>query len=101
MAAAAVHAPRPVSTISTQEAPVSTGDKSMTVLRLIPPPPSRDLIDAAIATHGASRVLRAALRALLHRPARPPDASRLPAHLRRDIGLPPLPPAPSRPDLPL
>ncbi|AWD20687.1 hypothetical protein [Fuscovulum blasticum] len=56
-----------------------------------------DPIDAAIALHGARKVLVAALLALLRgrmRKARPPDARGLNNHLRADIGLPPLPPAP-------
>ena len=52
---------------------------------------ARQLIDEAIATNGASRVLFAALLAVLRgrpeRKARPPDALYLSAHLRRDIGL--------------
>lgn len=50
----------------------------------------QDIIDR----HGAWRVLRAAFAAALrHRPpARGDDAGQLNAHLRRDIGLPPLPP---------
>jgi hypothetical protein len=52
---------------------------------------ARDLIDQAIASNGASRVLVAAMIAILRkRPARkprPPDTSQLGAHLRRDVGL--------------
>ena len=51
-----------------------------------------DPIRHVIETHGAVRVLLAAAAALLRPRARPPDATRLPAHLRRDVGLPPLPP---------
>ena len=50
---------------------------------------SLPLIDAAIETHGAARVLLAAAVALLRPKARPPDVMSLNAHLRRDIGLPP------------
>ncbi|MCK0169352.1 hypothetical protein MWU52_17495 [Jannaschia sp. S6380] len=60
----------------------------MTALRITSPRPSRDLIDHAIARHGAGRVLLAALLALLRPKARPPDAASLPDHLRRDVGLP-------------
>ncbi len=67
----------------------------MTALRLSPLRSSRALIDAAIEVHGPARVLLAAIVALLRPKARPPDAGDLPAHLRRDIGLPPeAPPAP-------
>ncbi|MDB2407569.1 hypothetical protein N9W17_03440 [Jannaschia sp.] len=52
------------------------------------PPPSRNAIHIAIDAHGPMRVLLAALGALLRPRARPPDAGALPAHLRRDIGLP-------------
>jgi hypothetical protein len=54
-------------------------------------------IDAAIAAHGAWRVLFAAVVALLRgrmRKARPPDTAVLNDRLRADIGLNPLPPAP-------
>ncbi|MEM7709405.1 MAG: hypothetical protein AAF264_01375 [Pseudomonadota bacterium] len=56
----------------------------------IPPVRRRSLIDAAIEAHGPWAVLRAALAASL-RPRR--RLARLPAnaHLRRDLGLPPLP----------
>ncbi|CTQ50018.1 hypothetical protein [Jannaschia donghaensis] len=66
----------------------------MTALRLSPPP-TPTLIDDAIDRHGATRVLWAALRALLRPTARPPDLRDLPDRLRRDIGLPPHPAAPS------
>lgn len=64
----------------------------MNALRLNDPGvAARHLIDEAIATNGASRVLFAALLAVLRgrpaRKARPPDAIGLTAHLRRDIGL--------------
>ena len=52
---------------------------------------ARHLIDEAIASNGASRVLFAALLAVLRgrpeRKARPPDGLYLSTHLRRDIGL--------------
>ena len=54
-------------------------------------------IDAAIAAHGAWRVLIAAAAALMRgrmRKARPPDARHLDDHIRADIGLPPRAPAP-------
>ncbi|SFD70655.1 hypothetical protein [Roseivivax sediminis] len=72
------------------------------------PEPHEAIIEAAIARHGATAVLIAALRALMRVPRlRPPPAAAddLPAHLRRDIGLPPkaaharleaLPPLPPR-----
>ncbi|UWQ17474.1 hypothetical protein [Jannaschia sp. M317] len=62
----------------------------MTALRL-PSAPTRDIIDTAIALHGPGRVLLAALRAMVRPKSRPPDAA-LPDHLRRDLGLPPMPP---------
>jgi hypothetical protein len=46
-------------------------------------------LDQAIARHGAWRVLRAALAALLRGPPGLRDAGRLSDHLRRDVGLPP------------
>ncbi|MEM9797904.1 MAG: hypothetical protein AAF919_15540 [Pseudomonadota bacterium] len=61
----------------------------MTALRLRGPRPPHDLIDAAIESHGAARVLLAAVASLLRPRARPPDLTRLPNHLRRDVGLPP------------
>ncbi|WGH79269.1 hypothetical protein [Jannaschia ovalis] len=72
----------------------------MNALRLTRARPPRDLIDSAIAVHGARRVLLAAAAALLRPRPRPPDASTLPDHLRRDIGLDPLPPAPPSARLP-
>ena len=54
-------------------------------------------IDAAIAAHGAWRVLFAAAAALLRgrmRKARPPDARHLDDRIRADIGLPPRGPRP-------
>lgn len=67
-------------------------NQTMNALRLNDPAmKERQLIDEAIATNGASRVLFAALLAVLRgRPgkkARPPDALYLSAHMRRDIGL--------------
>lgn len=47
-------------------------------------------IDAVLATHGAGKVLAAAVAALLRgrfRKARPPDLRDLNAHLQRDIGI--------------
>lgn len=74
----------------------------MTTLRMIPSRPKRDLIDAAIETHGAARVLMAAVKALMRPKPRPPDIAALSPHMRRDIGLPHLgepmlsvPPGPS------
>lgn len=52
------------------------------------PRPSRDIIDRAIARHGAGRVLLAAALSLLRPRSRPPDLGALSDHLRRDIGLP-------------
>lgn len=53
--------------------------------------PTRPLIDAAIAKHGAMHVMLAAIRALLRvqrqRRARPPDITQLDARLRKDVGL--------------
>lgn len=46
-----------------------------------------------IARHGRLRLTVLLFRALMRPPARPPDAAALPDHLRRDIGLPDLPPA--------
>ena len=64
----------------------------MTALRLNRRTTAQSSIETAIRDHGASRVLLAALVALLRRrtPAqpRPPDADRLPNYLRRDVGLP-------------
>ena len=54
-------------------------------------PAARDIVEDAIREFGASRVIWAALLAVLRgrlrRRARPPDAARLDAHLRRDVGL--------------
>ena len=67
-------------------------------MNALPLGPDPSLIEDAIARHGPSRVLLAALRALLRPAARPPDRPRPPRardlrdlneHLRRDIGLPP------------
>lgn len=55
-------------------------------------------IDAAIAAHGPRRVLFAVLRALFRPPPQPKrryDERSLTTHLRRDIGLPPIPRNPS------
>lgn len=52
-------------------------------------------IDAVLAAHGAGKVLAAAVAALLRgrfRKTRPPDGGRISAHMRRDIGLPPVDP---------
>ena len=53
--------------------------------------PTRSLIDAALAEHGAMRVLLSATRALLRtrhlRRERPPDVGLLTSRMRRDIGL--------------
>ena len=56
--------------------------------------PTPDLIEDAIARHGAPRVLLAAALAMLRPRPRPPDVDALPPHLRRDMGLPPLPAPP-------
>jgi hypothetical protein len=49
-----------------------------------------DSIHQAIAEHGAFRVLRVALRALLHRKSRPDSAMlHMSDRMRRDIGLEP------------
>ncbi|MEM8823286.1 MAG: hypothetical protein AAGF30_06720 [Pseudomonadota bacterium] len=69
----------------------------MTIVHLhSAPAPRRTLIDAAIAVHGPLPVLRAALSALLRSK---PKARHVMAsnHLRRDIGLPPLPDRPFGP----
>lgn len=51
----------------------------------------RNLIDEAIAEHGAMRVLLSALKAVIRdralRRERPPDVRRLDTRMRRDIGL--------------
>jgi hypothetical protein len=52
-------------------------------------PALQELIDE----HGPWPTLLALLKALRHRPAKPPPAAMLSDHLRRDIGLPDLPPA--------
>ncbi|RVT87184.1 hypothetical protein DXV76_03635 [Rhodobacteraceae bacterium CCMM004] len=71
----------------------------MTNLTLIRPRPPRSLIDAAIERHGAMQVLLVAAAALMRRaalkPDRPPDARGLTRHVRRDIGLDPVPEAQS------
>lgn len=67
----------------------------MQVIRLpVVPVRHRTLIDAAIEAHGPLPVLRAALRALM--PRRRQVVTDLPDHLRRDVGLPPLPDAAPR-----
>ncbi|TFL17379.1 hypothetical protein [Jannaschia formosa] len=53
----------------------------------------RNAIHVAIDAHGPGRVLIAALVAMLRPRARPPDGRALPAHLKRDLGLPAAPPA--------
>ncbi|MEM7491184.1 MAG: hypothetical protein AAF390_18885 [Pseudomonadota bacterium] len=71
----------------------------MTIIPLpVPPGRHRSLIEAAIDAHGPWAVLRAALAAFLRAgtprpPRRRHRAGRMPAnaHLRRDLGLPPLP----------
>lgn len=65
----------------------------MNAIRTTPGDP-HGLIDAAIAAHGATRVLLRAARALLAGRPRPPDPGSLSDHLRRDIGLPPARDAP-------
>ena len=58
------------------------------------------LIDAAIAEHGARRVIIHALRVMFRARQKPqPRAEGLPNHLRRDIGLPPEAPPPTGWDL--
>jgi hypothetical protein len=52
-------------------------------------PSLQELIDE----QGPWPTLLALLKALRHRPAKPPPAAMLWDHLRRDIGLPDLPPA--------
>jgi hypothetical protein len=52
-------------------------------------PSLQELIDE----QGPWPTLLALLKALRHRPAKPPPAAMLWGHLRRDIGLPDLPPA--------
>ncbi|MEO5621235.1 MAG: hypothetical protein ACOH2M_04160 [Cypionkella sp.] len=49
------------------------------------------ILQGLIAEYGALAMLAAILRAALAKP--PPDAADLSDHLRRDIGLRPLPPA--------
>ena len=49
-------------------------------------------LQALIAEHGTLATLLALLKALRQRPAKPPPAVELSNHLRRDIGLPELPP---------
>lgn len=56
-------------------------------------PTHRPLIDAAIAAHGPRQVLRAALVAMLT-PRAAVDLRN--PHLRRDVGLPPIPEPPVR-----
>jgi len=61
-------------------------------------------IEAAIAAHGAWKVLIAAIAALLRgrmRKARPPDAAQLSPWMRADIGLPPVAAPPAWAGLPL
>ena len=55
-------------------------------------------LQALIAEHGPLTTLLALLKALRQRPAKPPPASALSDHLRRDIGLSELPPPPRRHD---
>ena len=55
-------------------------------------------LQALIAEHGPGPTLLALLKALRQRPAKPPPATWLSNHLRRDIGLSDLPPP--RPLLP-
>ncbi|SFI85628.1 hypothetical protein [Jannaschia pohangensis] len=61
----------------------------MNALPLRPGPTQPDAIDVAIRTHGALRVLLAAMVALLRPRVRPPDRRSLdvPDYLRRDLGL--------------
>ncbi|MEM7644225.1 MAG: hypothetical protein AAF366_17120 [Pseudomonadota bacterium] len=69
----------------------------MTIIHLhSAPSPRRTLIEAAIAAHGPLPVLRAALAALLRRKPKGRHVMAS-AHLRRDIGLPPLPDRPYGP----
>lgn len=51
---------------------------------------SRPEIDRLVEDFGRWDVLRAVFSAVFERPGRLPDAGDLPAHLRRDIGLPPV-----------
>jgi hypothetical protein len=51
------------------------------------------VLEELIASHGRLRLALLLLLALIKPPVRPPDARDLPDHLRRDIGLPDLPPA--------
>lgn len=60
--------------------------------RLLTP---RTGLETLIDRHGATAVTWSLIRLLLlprKRRARPPDAAHLSPHMRRDIGLPPLPP---------
>lgn len=50
------------------------------------------VLQELIAEHGPLATLMALLQALRQRPAKPPPAAALSDHLRRDIGLPDLPP---------
>ena len=64
----------------------------MNALRINGPrPAARNLIDDAIAENGASRVLMAAMVAMLRnwpaRRSRPPDAHEIGRHLQRDVGF--------------
>ncbi|WP_102226123.1 hypothetical protein [Acidimangrovimonas sediminis] len=64
------------------------------------PIPQRPVpLDLVIAQHGAGKVLRAALVALIRRRQHAPPV--LSEHLRRDMGLPYEPPPPPPPNYPL
>ncbi|MEM1236414.1 MAG: hypothetical protein AAGI10_05530 [Pseudomonadota bacterium] len=54
------------------------------------------LLDAALKANGPLKVLKALLRTALKPRRRAPYVQDLPAHLRRDIGMPPQVPPPTR-----
>ena len=73
----------------------------MNIIRLpVAPVRHHSIIDAAIAVHGPLPVLRAAIRALIPRRRIEPRQTDLSDHLRRDLGLHPLPYAPPAIDRP-
>lgn len=60
------------------------------ILKPMPEPLLRPEIDRLVADFGRRDVLRAALVAVLRPARRPLGAGDISAHLRRDIGLPPV-----------